>query len=159
MRCLVRYPVFLTLVVLTINLAHAELVVTDPWVRATVARQQATGAFLKLSTPTPAKLVAAYSPIAGATELHDMKMEDGVMKMRAVEAIPLSPDTVVELRPGGFHIMLMALKTSLAAGQRVPLTLVIENEEGKRAEYRIEAEVRPLNHQPAESVMSAPLSR
>jgi len=128
---------------------HAKVKVSDPWVRAAVHGQKATGAFLTLSTSVPATLVGVRSPVAEVAELHDMKIEEGVMKMRPVEAIALTPDRPVELKPGSLHIMLMELKTPLQPGESVPLILVIQDQEGRQTETEVMAEVRPLNHAPA----------
>jgi len=127
---------------------HAQVKVGDPWVRATVHGQKATGAFLTLSTSVPAALMGVRSPVAEVAELHAMKMEEGVMKMRPIETIALTPDHPVELKPGSLHIMLMELKTQLKAGESVPLILVIKNQEGRETETEITAEVRPLSHAP-----------
>jgi copper(I)-binding protein len=90
--------------------AQAQVQVGDPWVRATVAPQKATGAFMQLTSAKPAKVVAASSPVAEMVEIHEMKMEDGVMKMRAVDALPLPAGQAVALKPGSYHVMLMGLK-------------------------------------------------
>ena len=127
---------------------HAQIKVSDPWVRATVPGQKATGAFLTLSSPVPATLVGVRAPVAEIAELHNMTMEEDVMKMRPVEAIALPPNRPVELKPGSLHIMLMELKTSLNAGEFVPLTLLIRDQEGQETETEVVAEVRPLNHAP-----------
>jgi len=86
-------------------------------------------------SPRDARLAGVSSPAAGAAELHSMTMDGGTMRMRAVEALDLPAGTPVNLAPGGYHVMLFDLKKPLVAGQKVPLTLVIE-ETGKRA-YRI----------------------
>ena len=126
-------------------LAHAQVTVTDPWVRATTSQQKATGAFMKLSPATPMTLVSASSPVAGVVEVHEMVTQDGVMKMRAMPGLPLAPGKVTELKPGGYHIMLMDLKKPVSVGEKVAITLVLENEGKQRQEQVVQAEVRPLN--------------
>lgn len=116
--------------------------VDDPWVRATVAPQKVTGAFMQLTAAKPMKVVAASSPVAAAVEIHEMKMEDGVMKMRAVDALPLPAGQAVALKPGSYHVMLMGLKAPIKAGETVPLTLTVEGEDKKRATVEIKAEAR-----------------
>ncbi|WP_163837265.1 copper chaperone PCu(A)C, partial [Providencia stuartii] len=81
-----------------------------PWVRATVAPQKATGAFMQLTASKAVKVVAASSPVAAMVEIHEMKMEDGVMKMRAVDALALPAGQPVALKPGSYHVMLMGLQ-------------------------------------------------
>jgi copper(I)-binding protein len=122
--------------------AQAQVKVDDPWVRATVAPQKATGAFMQLTSAKPVKVVAASSPVAGMVEIHEMKMEDGVMKMRAVDALPLPAGQPVALKPGSYHVMLMGLKGQIKAGDSVPLTLTVEGEDKRRTTVEIKAEAR-----------------
>lgn len=72
------------------------------------------------------RLIKASSPAAGSVELHEMVMEGGVMKMRAVPGIDVGPGSRVELKPGGLHMMLLDLMRPLTKGDKVPLTLVFE---------------------------------
>ncbi|HTP61845.1 MAG TPA: TonB-dependent receptor [Burkholderiales bacterium] len=125
--------------------AAAQVTVKDPWVRATVPQQKATGAFMKLESPTDARLVSASSPAAGVVELHEMKMEKDVMTMRAVPSIAIPAGSGVELKPGGYHVMLMNLKGQVKKGDTVLLTLVVEGKDGKRQTVEVRAPVRPLN--------------
>ena len=122
--------------------AQAQVKVDDPWVRATVAPQKATGAFMQLTSARPVKVVAVSSPVADMVEIHEMKMEDGVMKMRAVDALPLPAGQVVALKPGSYHVMLMGLKAPIKAGESVALTLTVEGADGKRAAVEIKAQAR-----------------
>jgi copper(I)-binding protein len=122
--------------------AQAQVKVDDAWVRATVAPQKVTGAFMQLTAAKPMKVVAASSPVAAAVEIHEMKMEDGVMKMRAVDALPLPAGQAVALKPGSYHVMLMGLKAPIKAGETVPLTLTVEGEDKKRSTVEIKAEAR-----------------
>ncbi|MCX7693198.1 copper chaperone PCu(A)C [Tepidimonas taiwanensis] len=126
-------------------MAHAQTVkVEEPWVRGTVAQQKATGAFMRLTAPEPMRLVAAESPVAGVVEIHEMAMENQVMRMRAIPALPLAANRPVELKPGGYHVMLMDLKQPLTGGQEVPITLVFENAAGQRVTQTIAAPVKAL---------------
>jgi copper(I)-binding protein len=104
--------------------------VKDAWARATVPAQKATGAFMKLTAKDGAKLVSASSPVAGVTEVHEMKMEGDVMKMRAVPGLDLPAGKAVELKPGGYHVMLMDLKSTLQKDTTIPLTLVFKDAKG-----------------------------
>jgi len=122
----------------------AQVTVKEPWVRATVAKQTATGAFMQLTSPTDSKLVEAKSPVAGIVEIHEMKMENNVMKMRAVTALDLPAGKAVELKPGGYHVMLMDLKGQVKEGDSVPLTLVFEGKDKKRETVEIKAAARSL---------------
>lgn len=140
-----RIAVALAAIALT-AVAHAQVSVTDAWVRATVAQQKATGAFMQLKSAQDAKLVAGQSPAAGVVEIHEMMHENNMMKMREMkDGLPLPAGQTVELTPGGYHIMLMDLKHQVKDGETVPLTLVVEGKDGKRENIEVKAPVRPLN--------------
>lgn len=125
--------------------AQAQVSVTSPWVRATVAQQKSTGAFMQLKSAQDARLVAVQSPVAGVVEVHDMVMEGNVMRMRPLEqGLALPAGQAVELKPGGYHVMLMDLKQQVKDGDTVPLTLVIEARDGQRQNLEVQAPVRPL---------------
>lgn len=124
--------------------AHAQVDVQDAWVRATVPHQKTTGAFMTLVATQDSKLVAATSPLAGVAEVHEMAMQDNVMRMRHVPEVALPAGQPVELKPGGYHVMLMDLKQQVKDGDVVPLTLTIERKDGKREQLQVQARVRPL---------------
>lgn len=127
-------------VLMTASAAFAQVQVEGAWARATVKGQKGTGAFMKLTSKEGARLVSASSPVAGVTEIHEMKMEGDVMKMRALTAgLDLPAGKPVELKPGGYHVMLMDLKDALAKDTTVPLTLVFRDARG--AESRLELKV------------------
>ena len=128
----------------------AQVTVSDPWVRATVAQQKATGAFMKLQATQDAKLISAKSPAAGIVEVHEMAMDGGVMKMRAIEGLALPMGKAVELKPGGYHVMLMDLKSQVKEGDAVPLTLTFETKDGKRQTLEVKAPARAMSA-PAQS--------
>jgi copper(I)-binding protein len=122
----------------------AQVTVKDPWVRATVSAQKATGAFMQITSAQDARLVEAKSPVAGVVEVHEMVMEKDVMKMRAIKGLDLPAGKTVELKPGGYHVMLMDLKEQMKEGATVPVTLVIEGKDKKRSTVEIKAPVKPL---------------
>ncbi|WP_339379820.1 copper chaperone PCu(A)C [Azoarcus taiwanensis] len=122
----------------------AQVTVEDPWVRGTVPKQQATGAFMMLTAETDARLVAAESPVAGVVEIHEMAMENDVMKMREIPALDLPAGQTMELKPGGYHVMLMQLKEQMVGGTVVPITLIFEDSAGERFTQEIEARVTAL---------------
>lgn len=124
--------------------AQAQISVKDAWVRATVAQQKSTGAFMQLSSAKAVKLVGVSSPVAGVAEVHEMKMDGGVMKMRPVEALDLPAGQAVELKPGSFHLMLMELKAPIKDGDTVPLSLVFEGADKKRETVEVKASVRGM---------------
>lgn len=124
--------------------ALAQTTVADPWVRGTVAQQQATGAFMKITSAQGGKLVAASSPAAGVVEIHEMSMSGNVMKMQAIPELALPAGKTVVLEPGGYHVMMMELKQQMKDGDIVPLTLVVEGKDGKRETIDIKAPVKAL---------------
>lgn len=121
----------------------AEIVkVESPWARSTVPGQKASGAFMQLTASRPLLLVGVESPVAGAVEIHSMTMENGVMRMQAVPGVPLPLGQKVELKPGGYHVMLLDLKQTLKAGDEIPLTLKIEAEDKSVSLVPVKATVR-----------------
>jgi copper(I)-binding protein len=129
--------------------AVAQVKVDDAWVRATVPDQRTTGAFMRLTSASDTVLVEAASPIAGLVEIHESSMHGGVMRMRAVPRVPLGAGKAIELKPGGYHVMLMSLKQPVNVGQTVPITLTFEDKAGKRTSVEVKATVRPLSTAPA----------
>lgn len=123
----------------------ASLKVEDAWVRATVPSQHATGVFMRLTSPTAARLVGVESDAARHVEVHEMAMQDNVMKMRQVSAIDLPAGKPVELKPGGYHVMLIDLARQISAGDPVALTLLVQDTDGKQRRVPVTAEARPLS--------------
>jgi hypothetical protein len=125
--------------------AHAEVGVKDPWVRATVTGQKATGAFMQITGTEPVRLVEVQSAAAKIVEIHEMRMEGDRMMMKAVPGLDIVPGKALELKPGGYHVMLIDVVKPLNPGDKVPLTLVVEGADKKRATVEVSAEVRALN--------------
>jgi len=115
--------------------AWSQVAVSDAWVRATVPGQQATGMFANLTAKQDSKLVGGSSPVAGTVEVHEMKMEGDVMKMRAIASLPL---------PAGYHIMLMGLKKPLPDGSTVPIKLVVEDAQKKQSTIDVKVPVKKM---------------
>ena len=124
--------------------ASAQTTVKDPWVRSTVPQQMATGMFAQITSAKGGKLVSVSSPVAGVVEVHEMAMDGTVMKMRAVPALDLPAGKAVELKPGGYHVMLMDLKQPLKAGDTVSVSLVIEGADKKRETIEVKAPVKSM---------------
>jgi hypothetical protein len=124
--------------------AWAQVTVSEPWVRGTVQGQKATGAFMQLKSADAAALVAAESPVAGVVEIHEMRMEGNVMRMRAIPKLELPAGQAVELKPGGYHVMLMDLRQPMKKGDTVPIKLKFQGKDGKLQEIEVKAEVRDL---------------
>jgi copper(I)-binding protein len=107
-----------------------------------VPGQTGTGAFMTLVSKDGGRLVGAASPVAGVVELHEMSMDNNVMKMRAVPAVDLPAGREVQLKPGGYHVMLLDLRRPLKAGDKVQVELRLETRDGKRVTQPVEVEVR-----------------
>ena len=96
----------------------------QPWARATAPQQKVGGAYVTLTSPADDRLVGVSSPVAGRAEVHEMRMDGNVMRMRELtDGLPLPAGKAVALAPGGYHIMLMELKQPLVAGQVIPVQL------------------------------------
>jgi copper(I)-binding protein len=126
-------------------LVRAQVTASEPWVRATVPQQKATGAFMNLNATASARLVSARSPVAGVVEIHEMAMDNGIMRMRAIPGIEIPAGQTLSLKPGGYHVMLIDLKQQIKDGETVPLTLVFEGLDRKQQTLEIKATARPLN--------------
>lgn len=116
--------------------------VKDPWVRTTVPRQRSSSAYMDITALRAARLIEASSPVAGVVEIHEMRMDNNVMRMRAIPALDLPSGVTVSLRPGGHHVMLMDLRTHIREGDMIPLSLVIELRDGRRETLEIRALAR-----------------
>lgn len=125
--------------------AQTLVQVHDAWARATVAQQKATGAFMRLRADQGGRLVGVRTPVAEVAEIHEMKLEGDVMKMRAIPYLELPPGQEVELKPGGYHLMLMDLKQAVTAGSELELTLLLETTAGKQEQLLIRVPVRSLS--------------
>jgi len=124
--------------------AAAQVSVRGAWVRGTVTGQKVTGAFMQLTSPVDAALVGAASPVAGFTEIHEMKKDGDMMRMKAVDALPLPAGRPVDLSPGGYHMMLFDLKRPLKEGDIVPLTLTVVDKSGRKSTVEVQAAVKAL---------------
>lgn len=123
--------------------AAPSVKVENAWVREPAPGQMVVGGFMHLTSTSNAALLQASSPAAGLVELHEMKMENGVMLMRPLQKIDLPRGQTVKLEPGGLHLMLEELKHPLKAGDKVPLTLKIQRG-GKMETLKVSAEVRGM---------------
>lgn len=136
-------------------LAHdyrvGDLVIDHPWARATVPGQKAGGAFLKIENRgrSADRLLSAAAPAerVGRTELHSMRMEGNVMRMREIAAIDIPAGQTVALEPGGLHLMLLGLTSPLKAGEKLPLVLTFEKAGTVTVQVHVEAvSAAPAKH-------------
>lgn len=122
----------------------AQTQVNDAWVRATVAGQQSTGAFMTLQADSDSKLLSVQSPVANTVQIHQSSMKDDVMSMRQVESVALPAGKPVSFDPHGYHVMLIDLTAQVKEGDKVPLTLIVENAKGEKETIKVQAEARAL---------------
>lgn len=110
--------------------AVAPLAVQNAWVRPSVPGQSGTGAYMTLTAREPLTLLGVATPIARVAEIHEMRLEGDVMRMRALPSLELPAGKAVELKPGGHHLMLMDLQAALKPGTQVPVTLRLRDASG-----------------------------
>jgi copper(I)-binding protein len=139
---------------LSCSLMAQTVAVSNAWARATVQGQKATGAFMTLTAKNGGKLVGVSSPVAGVAEVHEMKMDGNVMTMRAVAGgLELPAGKAVELKPGGYHVMLMDLKLPLQKDTTIPVTLVFKDAKGVESKTELKL---PVSQTPPAGAPAAP---
>jgi copper(I)-binding protein len=124
--------------------AHAQVEVSDAWVRATGQGQKATGVFMNLTAQKATRLVGVKADLTGSAEVHEMKMEKDVMKMQSVKALDLPAGQTVALKPGSYHVMLMDLKAPVAEDSQVVLTLLFEDAAGVKTQKEVKAVAKKM---------------
>ena len=138
-----RSVLFTLTLMLASSASGAQTTVTDAWIRGTVAQQKASGLFARLTSAQGGRLVSVSTPVAGLVEIHEMSMAGDVMKMRALpNGLVLPAGKAVELKPGGYHVMLMDLKQQLKAGDTVTVTWVLEGADKKRETVEVKVPVK-----------------
>jgi hypothetical protein len=124
--------------------AAANIGIDQAWARATMPGQPVGVVYMVIETDADARLVGVSSPVAARVEMHEMKMDGGVMRMREMEGgIELPKGQAVTLKPGGLHLMLMDLKQPIAPGETIPLTLILESN-GKQQTIEVRAQGRAV---------------
>jgi periplasmic copper chaperone A len=121
--------------------AAAQVQASEAWARGTVPGQTTSTVYMRLRSAEPAAVVAVESPL-GVAELHEMKMDGDIMRMRPLKRLELPAGRSVELNPSGVHVMLTGLKRPLARGDRVPLRLTVETAGRTRRIVEVTADVR-----------------
>ena len=119
-----------------------SLDISDPWSRATPKGSSVAAGYMKItnSGSAPDRLISGSSDVASKFEVHEMKMESGVAKMRPVKGgLEIKPGETVELKPGSFHIMFVGVKKPLSAGEQFKATLVFEKAGSVNVDYDVRA--------------------
>jgi copper(I)-binding protein len=144
LRC-IKIMLGITALGCTLSSWAQNVTVSDSWVRATVRGQMATGAFMSLTAKDATRLVSISSPVAGVSQIHEMKMEKDVMKMAALpQGLELPAGKTIELKPGGLHIMLMDLKAPVTADSTVPITLTLQDAKGQQSTLDLQLPVKAM---------------
>jgi copper(I)-binding protein len=119
-----------------------SLEIKHPWSRATPKGATIAGGYLKIiNTGTaPDRLVGGSTEVAGKFEIHEMSMDNGVMKMRPLAGgVEIKPGQTVEFKPGSYHLMFVGISKPLEQGKRVKGTLEFEKAGKVDVEYAVEA--------------------
>lgn len=108
------------------TLPEPRVAVTNAWVKTTVPGGRVSAAYMTIEASEAIKLIKVEAESAGIVEIHDMKMNDGVMEMKALDEIVIPADAPVTLKPGGMHVMLLKIKKPINKGDKVPLILTFQ---------------------------------
>ena len=119
--------------------AQAQVTVDRAWARATVPNQASSGAFMRITAQKDVRLTGARSPVASVVEVHEMKMDKDIMRMRPAGELPIKAGQSLELKSGGYHLMMMGLKKQLKTGDAVPLTLEFKAADGSVSKVEVKA--------------------
>jgi periplasmic copper chaperone A len=118
-----------------------DLVISQAWSRATPKGAKIGGGYLTIENKgsAPDRLIGGSSDVAGSIQVHEMTVINGVMKMRPLEnGLTIDPGKTVKLAPGGYHLMLMDLKSPLKQGDKLPITLEFEKAGKVQVSFDIE---------------------
>lgn len=151
MRITSRTMMLATLAVaLAIGFSQAQsassISIEKPFSRATPGGAKVAAGYMTITNKGAAadRLLSASSPAAGSVEIHEMKMQDGIMKMREITGgLPIESGKTAAFAPGGNHLMLVELKTPLKQGDKVPVTLNFE----KAGKVDVTLDVHPIGGQ------------
>jgi copper(I)-binding protein len=122
--------------------------IKHPWARATPKGAAVASGYMTIinTGAVPDRLIGGSTEAAGKFEIHEMKMEQGVMKMRPLpRGLEIRPGVAVEFKPGSYHLMFMELKAPFEAGKNVKGTLLFEKAGSVEVEYVVE----PIGGSPA----------
>jgi copper(I)-binding protein len=133
---------FIIVLVTSCAQASDNIVISNAWVRATAPGQEVGAAYMTLQSARDTTLIKTESAAAGSVEIHSMTMDNGVMKMRKMDALPLSAGKPAKLEPGSFHLMLFDLKKPLKAGGQVEFTLHFKDGAGKASEMKLSVPIK-----------------
>lgn len=142
MNTLCKFCFFLSLLITTNTYAEVNISIENAWVRASTPGQKIGAAYMTIKSNENVDMVYAETARAGSVEMHSMHMENGVMKMRMLESLPMKANQTVSLAPGGLHLMLFDLNAPFKTGEKVSFRLCFKNSAGKILELTISAPVK-----------------
>ena len=116
--------------------------VHQAWARTTAPGQDVGAVYLMIVSKKDTSLVSINTDIAEHAQIHSMSMDNGIMKMRELESLPIPAGKMVSLSPGGIHLMLVGLKKPLKAGEKIALTLEFKDVTGKLSSVNITAPIQ-----------------
>jgi len=106
-----------------------DLEIMGAFARATLPNQPAGGGFMTITNTGTEddRLIAVTTDVSPRAEIHEMKMDGDVMRMREIpgDLVIRAGETIV-LEPGGYHLMLMGLTQALVEGETLAVTLIFE---------------------------------
>ena len=130
----------------TLALAHGyklgNLEIKHPWAKATISGQPVAGGFMKITNngTEPDRLLRITSGVSDMIQVHEMKVEDGIMKMNEIPGgLEIAPGATVELKPGALHVMFMGIKAPFKEGETVKATLTFEKAGTIDVEFKVDA--------------------
>ncbi len=130
-----------------------DVKISKAWTRATAPGQDSASVQMVITSKRDATLVGVASGSAKSAEIHSMVMEGGVMKMRAIDSLPLPAKKPVSLGEDGYHLMMIGLKNPLKAGRKLPFALTVKFADGKTATVIGLAAIKPLDEPSPEDHM------
>ncbi|RJG07367.1 copper chaperone PCu(A)C [Noviherbaspirillum cavernae] len=136
--------VFASILAAIAPIAFADITINEPWARATVPGQPVGAVYMKISSPAAVSLVDVQTDVAKDVQVHTMKMENGVMKMRDHGQLEVPAGQTVELAPGGVHLMLLGLKKPLVAGEPVTVKMTFQDAKNTRSTSTVTVPIRAI---------------
>ena len=121
---------------------NSSIKITEAWVRASVPGQTVGAAYMTLTSVKNVTLVSVESSAADSVEIHNMSMNNGVMKMRMLDKLDLTAGKPYKLAPGGFHFMLFDLRQPLKAGEKINFTLHFKDKANKTSAVKVTVPVK-----------------
>ena len=124
------------------DVAAGSVKISAPWARATPKGAAVGVGYMTITNngSAPDRLSGGVSDVSNRFEIHEMTMDNGVMRMRPIaKGIEIKPGQSVELKPGGNHVMFVGLKKPFAQGEHVKATLAFEKAGKVDVDFTVES--------------------